>query len=242
LFTTFRGEVSFARPKNAGIGEKMHGSRPVNWRRWRRKAALRLIVLTVTLEATSVAAAAPKADSPERNWPCHQILVGQLSLAAVWSGPSIEGLAWRNDQAVADIVATLAARRTPLEAAERAIEDFAQSQGASKTKKLVSVFAGLFETLSDERTQVIEGLLRFGAKQKELAAKIRAENALPQVGPGKEPPGASRQDAETVARDLEWDLRVFDERRQSLTYVCETPALIEQRLFALARVIQRSLE
>ncbi|MGA7385178.1 MAG: hypothetical protein WBW81_10975 [Methylocella sp.] len=163
-------------------------------------------------------------------------------MAAVWSGPSIEGLAWRNDQAVADIVARLAARRTPLEEAERAIEDFAQSQGASKTKKLVSVFAGLFETLNDERTQVIEGLLRFGAKQKELAERIRAENALPREGPGKEQPQANRQDAETVARDLQWDLRVFDERRQSLTYVCETPALIEQRLFALARIIQRSLE
>ena len=220
----------------------MHGSRPAICRRPWRKAALWLIALTVTFEFASVVAAEPRADSPERNWPCRQILVGRLSLAAVWSGPSIEGLAWRNDRAVADIVARLAARRTPLDAAERAIEDFAQSQGAGKTKQLVSVFAGLFETLNDERTQVIEGLLRFGAKQKELAEKIRAENALPREGPGKEPPQASRQDGETIARDLEWDLRVFDERRQSLTYVCETPALIEQRLFALARVIQHSLE
>jgi hypothetical protein len=220
----------------------MHGSRPANWRRRQCEAALRLIVLTVTLEAASLVAAEQKSDLTERNWPCHQILVGQLSLAAVWSGPSIEGLAWRNDQAVADIVATLAARRTPLEAAERAIEDFAQSQGASKTKKLVAVFAGLFETLNDERTQVIAGLLRFGAKQKELAGKIRAENALSREAPGKEPPDAGKQDAKTVARDLEWDLRVFDERHQSLTYVCETPALIEQRLFALAKVIQRRLE
>jgi hypothetical protein len=220
----------------------MHGSRPAIWRRPRREAALRLIALTATLEAASVAAAEPKADSPERNWPCHQILVGRLSLAAVWSGPSIEGLAWRDDQAVADIVARLAARRTPLDDAERAIEDFAQSLGASKAKKLVSVFAGLFETLNDERTQVIEGLLRFGAKQKELAERIRAENVLPREGPGKEAPHASRQDGETVAGDLEWDLRVFDERHQALTFVCETPALIEQRLFALARVIQRSLE
>jgi hypothetical protein len=219
----------------------MRGSRPANWRRRRCEAALRLIVLTVTLEAASLVAAEQKSDLTERNWPCHQILVGQLSLAAVWSGPSIEGLAWRNDQAVADIVATLAARRTPLEAAERAIEDFAQSQGASKTKKLVAVFAGLFETLNDERTQVIAGLLRFGAKQKELAGKIRAENALSREAPGKEP-RASGQGEETVARDLEWDLRVFDERHQSLTYVCETPALIEQRLFALAKVIQRRLE
>ncbi|MFZ0495514.1 MAG: hypothetical protein WBE80_14475 [Methylocella sp.] len=220
----------------------MHGSIPATWRRRWREAAFRLIALAVTLEATSVVAAEPKGDSPEWNWPCRQILVRRLSLAAVWSGPSIEGLAWRDDQAVADIVATLAARRTPLDEAERAIEDFAQSQGAGKTKKLLSVFAGLFETLNDERTQVIDGLLRFGAKQKELAGRIRAENALPREEPGKEPPRASGQDGETVAGDLEWDLRVFDERRQSLTYVCETPALIEQRLFALARVIQRSLE
>jgi hypothetical protein len=220
----------------------MLGSRPAARRRPWREVALWLIALTVTFESASVVAAEPRADSPERNWPCHQILVGWLSVAAVWSGPSIEGLTWRNDQAVADIVARLAARRTPLDDAERAIEDFAQSQGAGKTKKLVAVFAGLFETLNDERSQVIEGLLRYGAKQKELAEKIRAENALPREGPGQPPPDAGKQDGETGARDLEWDLRVFDERRQSLTYVCETPALIEQRLFALARVIQRSLE
>ncbi|MGH6835368.1 MAG: hypothetical protein ACREC9_07425 [Methylocella sp.] len=219
----------------------MRGSRLANWRRQWRDAVLRLIALTVTLGANSVIAAEPK-PVPEQYWPCRQILVGRLSLAAVWSGPSIEGAAWRNDQAVADFVAMLAARRTPLEDAERAIQDFARSQGASKSTKLVAIFAGLFETLNDERTQVIEGLLRFGAKQKELAEKIRAENAVPREEPGKEPPPASEQRVESVARDLEWDLRVFDERRQSLAYVCETPALIEQRLFALARVIQQSLE
>jgi hypothetical protein len=220
----------------------MHGSRSAAWRRPWQEAAFWLIAVTVTFEAASAVAAEPKADSPERNWPCRQILVGRLSLAAVWSGPSIEGLAWRNDQAVADVVARLAARRTPLDDAERTIEDFAQSQGAGKTKKLVSVFAGLFETLNDERSQVIEGLLRFGAKQKELAEKIRAEKALPRETRGKQSPDAAKQDAETVAGDLEWDLRVFDERHQSLAYVCETPTLIEQRLFALARIIQRSLD
>jgi hypothetical protein len=220
----------------------MHGSKPAAWLPPWREAALWVIALTATFEAASVVAAEPRADSPERNWPCHQILVGRMSLAAVWSGPSIEGLAWRNDQAVADIVVRLAARRTPLDDAERTIENFAQSQGAGKTKKLVSIFAGLFETLNDERAQVIEGLLRFGAKQKELAEKIRAENALPRETRGKQLPGASEQAAATVAGDLEWDLRVFDERQQSLAYVCETPTLIEQRLFALARVIQRNLD
>lgn len=221
----------------------MQASRPARWRRSRWWGAIAWVVITLTAMFKTVPAglAQPGAGHPNPDWPCRQILVGRLSVAAVWSGPSIEGIAWRNEEPIADIVAKLAARRTPVEDAERTIEDFARSQGAGKTKKLIAVFAGLFETLNDERTQVIEGLLRFGAKQKELADKIRAENALAREGPGKKP-DTSEQDAKTVAQDLEWDLRVFDERRQSLTYVCETPTLIEQRLFALAKVIQRNLE
>lgn len=221
----------------------MQASRPARWRRSRWWGAIAWVVITLTAMFKTVPAglAQPGAGHPNPDWPCRQILVGRLSVAAVWAGPSIEGIAWRNEEPIADIVAKLAARRTPVEDAERTIEDFARSQGAGKTKKLIAVFAGLFETLNDERTQVIEGLLRFGAKQKELADKIRAENALAREGPGKKP-DTSEQDAKTVAQDLEWDLRVFDERRQSLTYVCETPTLIEQRLFALAKVIQRNLE
>jgi hypothetical protein len=222
----------------------MQGSRPAGWRRPRpwKVAAFVAIALTALFETVPAGLAEPGAGRPNPDWPCRQILVGRLSVAAVWPGPSIEAAAWRNDQAVAGLVAKIAARRVPIEDAERAIEDFARSQGAAKTKKLIAVFAGLFETLDGERTQVIEGLLRFGAKQKELAGKIRAENALAHEGPGKEPPVASGQAEKNVAQDLEWDLRVFDERRQALTYVCETPALIEQRLFALARVIQRNLD
>ncbi len=54
---------------------------------------------------------------------------------------------------------------------------------------------------------------------------------------GAPPPKASA-DAETR---LEWDKRIFDERSQSLTYVCETPTLLEQRAFEIARRIQQKL-
>jgi len=220
----------------------MQASRSVSWRRSRRWGAAAWVVITLTAQFKCVPGLAqPVAGHPNPDWPCRQILVGRLSVAAIWPDPSIEGIDWRNDQQVADMVAKLEARRTPLEDATRILEDFARSLGADKTKKLIAVFAGLFETLDNERTQVIGGLLRFGAKQKELADKIRAENALAREGPGKKP-DTSEQDAKTVAQDLEWDLRVFDERHQSLTYVCETPTLIEQRLFALAKVIQRNLE
>jgi hypothetical protein len=42
--------------------------------------------------------------------------------------------------------------------------------------------------------------------------------------------------------ELTWSLRVFDERQRSLRFVCEVPVLIEQRLFALSRMIQSALQ
>ena len=34
---------------------------------------------------------------------------------------------------------------------------------------------------------------------------------------------------------LGWETRIFRDRAQSLTYVCETPVLLERRAFELAR-------
>jgi hypothetical protein len=217
----------------------MLGSRPARWRGPRQWGMVAWVAMPLTgaLGSIPTGLAQPRTGNSNPDWPCRQILVRRLSAAAMWSGPSIEGVSLRSDQAVAELVAKIAGRRTPLEDAGRAIDDFARSQGAEKQKKLLAVFAGLFETLDEERSQVIQGLLRFGAKQKELADKIRAENALP-----RKTPDAPGQEKETVAQDLQWDLRVFDERRQALTYVCESPTLIEQRLFALAKIIQRNLE
>ena len=45
-----------------------------------------------------------------------------------------------------------------------------------------------------------------------------------------------------MANRIQWDTRIFEERRKTISYVCEVPVLIEQRLFALAREIQQSLE
>jgi hypothetical protein len=35
-----------------------------------------------------------------------------------------------------------------------------------------------------------------------------------------------------------WNAEVFQDRRRSLSYACDVPGKIEQRLFALARTIQ----
>jgi hypothetical protein len=185
---------------------------------------------------------------PNKDWPCRQILVEKISLPAIWSGPPIENIDWRKNPAMVDRVNALAARRLPLEDAEREVRNFAAGFNASRQDdrkaELTALFAGLFETLSGERAQVVGGLVRFGRRQKELAEKIRSENAAThtQAPAQAVAPESAAKVTEADPRALEWDLRIFDERRQALSYVCETPTLIEQRLFALARVIQQNLD
>ncbi len=201
-----------------------------------------IFAIAATLQTGAVFAQDAKPGKPDKDWPCKQILVREISLPAIWSGPPTDDVNWRSDAAVADLVAEVAARRTPLEKAQSMIDDFAKSAGAEKKARLVAVFAGLFDTLNAERADVIDGLIRFGQKQKKLADKIRAENAQIQNSPEAAGPSAEAQTANPLNQMLELDLRIFDEGRQSLSYVCETPTLIEQRLFALARPIQSNLD
>ncbi len=79
--------------------------------------------------------------------------------------------------------------------------------------------------------------------QAALAARIKAQarklNALRSAGT---PDGGRRKRIDALEKQLLWDTRIFDEREQSLRYVCEAPVLLEQRLFALARAIMAHLE
>jgi hypothetical protein len=174
------------------------------------------------------------------DWPCKQVLVRDIALPAVWSGPSIEGVNWRDDEEISALIAKTAVRRTSIEEAQQAIEAFTQKAGAAKKEGLLRLFAGLYERLNRERRQVIEGLERFGHKQKNLAEKIRGEAA--EMGQVQGQANQEPQKAAALSEKLQWDTRVYEDRRKALSYVCESPVLIEQRLFALARMIEQNLD
>jgi hypothetical protein len=200
---------------------------------------LRALFLPV-LASAACGAEEPGAAKPSSDWPCKQVLVREVSLPAVWSGPSIEGVKWQDDPAVLDVLSKISVRRTPIDEAQKTVEDFAQKTGAGKKESLVRLFAGLFDRLNAERGQVINGLERFGRKQKDLAAKIRAEAAKVHEQPGSAETPSPSEAAQT--EKLQWDIRIFEDRRKALSFVCEAPITIEQRLFSLARVIEQNLD
>jgi hypothetical protein len=198
--------------------------------------------LIMLIAAIAAPGAAVAADPRYPDWPCNQIKVPEISVAAVWSGPSIDdvGNAWDADPGVRDLVTRLAARRTPLGDAERAIAGTITGSAAERQQKATLIFAGLFRTLNHERTEVMNGIERFSRKQKEFADRIRSE--VLQLRELQDAPGHDQAKPDEIASRIEWDTRIFEERQKTVGYVCEVPVLIEQRLFALARAIQQALE
>ena len=45
-----------------------------------------------------------------------------------------------------------------------------------------------------------------------------------------------------LASRIEWNMRIFEDRRKSLRFACEVPVIIEKRLFALGRAIAQTME
>jgi hypothetical protein len=198
-----------------------------------------VIVLAVAFAANGIARAA---DPRFPDWPCNQIKVPELSVAAVWAGPPIDdvGNTWEEDPAVKELVARLAARRTSLDEAQTAIADAIGGAPAERQRKAKLIFAGLFKTLDHERSEVMRGIERYTRKQKEFADQIRSE--ILELRGLQDRPDHEQSKLDELTSRVEWDTRIFEERRKTVGFVCEVPVLIEQRLFTLARAIQQALE
>jgi hypothetical protein len=199
-------------------------------------------IITGALLAVAVSSQCGFAADPRYpDWPCAQAKVPEISVAAVWAGPSLDDVQdkWKDDARISALVAKLAARRTPLKEAEKDIKDFlAGSSNKVTSGKLL--FSGLFDTLNAQRSAVMMGIERVTRKQREAAEKIRSDTIDLQGLLGASPPDQSKIDE--MSNQLLWETRIFEDRRRVVKYVCEVPTEIDQRLFALGRAIQQETE
>jgi hypothetical protein len=202
------------------------------------KGACLLLVVIIGLMSPARAA-----DPGNPDWPCVQVKVPEISPAAVWAGPPLDEAvkAWESDPTIKDLITRLAARRVPVEEAQKTAAEFLHaSDAATRQERAKLVFAGLFDTLNRLRSQVINGIERYTRRQREFAEHIRASTL--KLRALQDQPNSDLKQIEELSDQLQWDTRIFEERRRTINAVCEVPMLIEQRLFALARTIQEALE
>lgn len=199
-----------------------------------------IIAGVLTLALTTTAIAAPRVIDP--NWPCQQVKVASLSFASVWSGPAV-GLPtakWEQNEPAMTLVPLIAQRRLPLDQAVHRISDFSKTLGTDRKQVLLDVLSGVFATLDNERTNVLNGLDRFGQRQKVLADDLRQNGEALRAAQASTPP-----DDATIHRlteQLLWKQQVFQARRDSLHYACDIPSIIEQRLYGVSKAIEHLVE
>jgi hypothetical protein len=203
---------------------------------------MRRTTLFLAVAVIGLVTPARAADPRNPDWPCVQAKVPEISLAAVWAGPPLDdvGNRWESDPQIKDMVTRLATRRTPVEEAQKIAAEFLAGSGDVKQERAKLVFAGLFDTLSRLRSEVINGIERYTRRQREFVERIRA-NTL-KLRALQDQPAADQKQVEDLAEQVQWDTRIFEDRRRTIGYVCEVPVLIDQRLFALGRAIQQVLE
>jgi hypothetical protein len=176
------------------------------------------------------------------DWPCMQRKVPELSLAQVWNGPELPEAAknWGDDPDIARRVDELSARRLPLADAQAQIKDFAAALPPDQLlPKMTKLEQGLFDHMDAERSKVMEGIARYAHRQIEMAADLRKEAS--DLDALEDDKNADPKQVTERTDHLAMGTRIFEERVKSLTYVCEVPTLIEQRLYQLSKTIADTL-
>ena len=161
----------------------------------------------------------------------------------MWAGPEIDDVdmrAWRKLEEIAPLVSVIALRRTSEDEAVALIEQLAATTTDDKSEKLKLLFAGAFTLIDRERSEIIGGIARYARTQTALSKSIEeSQNKLTELNKASEPDWDRIEELEDK---VFWDTRIYKDRAQSLTYVCESPVILERRAFALARAIMNELE
>jgi len=207
----------------------------------------RYVLFFLLLFAGSSFAVFAEETEGEQNWPCDQILVPEISLTAVWSGPVIdkEIKDWWSDEAVYNIVGELHEPSLTEEEVTAMINQFVSTISGDKKKKLLSVFAGLFEKTNALRRIQIKGIKRFVERQREVTESIsEASGEMRKLRTGKADSERLYEDPQMIeqSKKLEWNARVHDERSRLTPYICDEPVLALERLAVRSGVILKHLQ
>ncbi len=200
---------------------------------------MRRLVPAIVMIALAGISAEAYANDADPDWPCVQRLLPEIAGGMIWPGPSLDQASPENDEkSLQALAAELAARRVPLEEAERQVDAFVASlTDTDKPSHLTHLFKAALGIINRDRASIISGIKKFSRGQRTLADKITEKNLELESIDRSE---ILKRDTLTAERD--WDIRIFEDRRRSLTYLCEQPVLLEQRAFALARSIAGHLQ
>ena len=184
-------------------------------------------------------------ESPPKKWPCDQVYNPKLNMSAIWEGPDIKDYIkdWWKDDEVIEIATKLSDPILTEKDGTKIIESFAKKYTyfgiiakKEQEKKLVNLFAGLFQKASDKRRRQYTGIVKFVERQDVIRKTIgKSSKKLRELRKA----GVAQDNKEFLmySEQMKWNTRVFDQRTRLTEYVCEEPVYGEQRIGYQARKI-----
>lgn len=191
----------------------------------------RTAALGLALMLLSGAAPSDK-DKATAGWPCEAVPEKLPSFSHYWPERNAEAIArnWRADSTNAALVAQIAPRSMSEDEAIARVRARA-ANAKDRQQAMAALVAGLVETISVERQAIITGIYRFNARQGHLAKRIEDGYQQSDQLPGKQQAGDQRADFQD---QLDWDIRIFEDRQRMLPIICKQPAILEARLKTLS--------
>lgn len=185
------------------------------------------------LQAPGIASAA---DFSDPDWPCIQRKVEKLSASVMWPAPVTR---MPLTPAASDLAAILSLRRVTFEEAEAHVQAFVEKNAPVDGQLLGNIFLGVFDKIADTRQRLIAGIARYSRSQIALASRIDDSRVEMAKLEGEKNPDFDRIDK--LEEQIDWDERIYRDRSQALTYVCETPVLLEKRAYAIGRILLKHM-
>lgn len=196
--------------------------------------------LTATLTALILGGTMQAADFSDPTWPCIQRKVGELSLGLMWPHPVPEGpLPDAIAEDATTLITALSLRRIGIDEARERIAAFAEAHPDLTQDDLGKVFRAVFDRVQRDRSAIISGIERYSLKQIALSEAIEDTRVRMDTLMKADAPDFDQVDE--LEEKLDWDERIFRDRAQSLTYVCETPVLLEQRIYAIGQALMAQI-
>jgi hypothetical protein len=138
-----------------------------------------------------------------------------------------------------ELAERIALRRIPVEEIGELVDQFAAQNPEISADTYGLLFAAAFDRIDRQRTQLVAGIARYSHGQADLALEIDALRREFAEVEAEEEPDFDRLDL--LEAEIDWRERVFEERNASLTYVCESPVLLEKRAYEIAQILLRRL-
>lgn len=198
-------------------------------------------ILIVPLTCLGLAGPGFAADYSDPTWPCVQRKVERLSLGLMWVHPVPETLpeSAEAQRDIQELAGQLGLRKLELEELEPQIAAFAKKYEGDPAM-LGHVFSNVFDSLSRRRGRIIKGIGDFSLGQIALTEKIERLRQEMNVELDADDPNFDRIDS--LEEQLDWEQLIYSDRQKSIIYLCETPVILERRLYSAAQMLQSKVQ